>query len=871
LSADGRFVAFSSAASNLVSNDTNNTADVFVRNLETGVTTLASINAAGTGSGNGSATFPYLSADGSVVGFRSAASDLTANDTNNLTDVFVRNLTTGTTTLVSVNSAGTASGNGQSVFSTISADGRIVAFTSNASNLAANDSNGTVADIFVRDLQAGVTTLVSATPAGTGSGNAQSSVPVVSANGRFVVFNSRATNLVTLGDNNGTDDVFVRDLAAGKTRLVSVDYEGTVAGARTSYLPSPQVISADGNFIAFVSQAFDLVGNDTNGTVSDVFVRDMAAGVTKLVSVNSAASGSGNSFSAANEVSISADGRFVTFDSVSTDLVAGTTAGQFQDIYVRDLLQSQTTLVSPNLQRTGGGNNNSFALTLSADGSTVVFISDATNLVAADTNNALDVFAYTLPRTSCTYTISPVNHTAQAGGESLSVSVTTQAGCLWTATTSSGFITINSGASGTGNGTVLLSVLSNGSGVPRVGTVTIAGQTLTITQPELIPDAPIVYFDRSDFQAGEGAGRATLYVNRGGTASGTVTVQYLTTDDPSPVPCSTRNGIAYARCDYATTIDTLTFAPGERVKEIYVPLVDDGHDESDERVQVRLRNATGAEIIAEQSSAILIISDNDQAGAPNPIFTTPFFVRQHYLDFLSREPEAGEPWSAILNACPDVNNLDPKSPSAKCDRLTVSLSLFGSPEFRLKGFFVYNFYRVAFDRLPEYQEIIIDMRRVSGATPEEVYARRAALAVSFTQRQEFKTAYDAMSNQQYVDALLNRYNLQSVTTPDPADPEGGGKVTLTRADLTNRLGQTGESALTRAQVLRAIVESDEVGVAEYNRAFVAMQYYGYLRRKPEEAGYNDWLRVINEDPNNVRVMVNGFMNSQEYRLRFGEQ
>ncbi|HZG53856.1 MAG TPA: hypothetical protein VEZ40_17260, partial [Pyrinomonadaceae bacterium] len=342
LSANGRFVAFTSAATDLVANDTNGKEDVFVRDLETGTTTLASVNAVGTGGGNGNAIFPYLSADGGVLGFRSAASDIVANDTNNATDVFVRNLKTGVTTLVSVNSAGTASGNGTSSFASFSADGRVIAFASNASNLVANDTNGAVVDIFARDLQAGTTVLVSAATAGAASGNNQSSVPTVSADGRFVVFNSRATNLVTLADANGTDDVFVRDLTAAKTTLVSVDTEGKAAGNRNSHLQSPQAISADGNFIAFVSNASNLVGNDTNGTTSDVFVRDVAASVTKLVTANAAGTGSGNSFSASNEVSISADGRFVTFDSSATDLVAGIVGGEVQDVFVRDVQQSQT-------------------------------------------------------------------------------------------------------------------------------------------------------------------------------------------------------------------------------------------------------------------------------------------------------------------------------------------------------------------------------------------------------------------------------------------------------------------------------------------------------------------------------------------------
>jgi hypothetical protein len=391
-------------------------------------------------------------------------------------------------------------------------------------------------------------------------------------------------------------------------------------------------------------------------------------------------------------------------------------------------------------------------------------------------------------------------------------------------------------------------------------------------------------FSAANFTSGEGAGHASLSVTRQGNTTGTVTVEFATADDPAAVPCDPTlkrpdgtdypQGTAYARCDYATTINTLTFAPGESTKEIHVPLIDDVHVEGEERLQVMLRNVTGAATLVEaQSSATLIITDNDTTtGQPNPIYSTAFFVRLHYLDFLSREPEPNEPWSAILNNCPNAFNLDPLNASAACDRLIVSQSFFGAPEFRLKGLYVYHFYRVAFDRRPEYGEIIPDMSGVTGSTAAEVYAKRAALAVNFTARAEFKTRYDALSDTAYVNALLDRYNLQQITTSDPQQPEAGIKVTLTRTELVNRLGATAGSAqaLTRAQVLRAIVESDEVGAFEYKGAFVAMQYYGYLRRTPEESGYQAWLRVITEDPNNIRIMVNGFMNSAEYRLRFGK-
>ncbi|HZG53525.1 MAG TPA: DUF4214 domain-containing protein, partial [Pyrinomonadaceae bacterium] len=263
-------------------------------------------------------------------------------------------------------------------------------------------------------------------------------------------------------------------------------------------------------------------------------------------------------------------------------------------------------------------------------------------------------------------------------------------------------------------------------------------------------------------------------------------------------------------------------------------------------------------------------NDNDVAGARNPIITLnpsdyPFFVRQQYLDFLSREPEPSEPWTAVMNRCANVNT--PPAVNTDCDRIAVSGAFFGSPEFRVKGFYVFRFYKLAFNRLPQYTEIVADMSFVAGATEAEVYARKAQLATAFVARQEFTDAYTSKANTEYVAALLARYKLASVTTPDPAVPDGATKVTLTDTDLRDGLNL---GTLTRAQVMRAVADSDEVGAAEYTSAFVAVQYYGYLRRTPDDNGYQAWLRVITEDSNNIRSMINGFMNSTEYRLRFGQ-
>jgi subtilisin family serine protease len=373
---------------------------------------------------------------------------------------------------------------------------------------------------------------------------------------------------------------------------------------------------------------------------------------------------------------------------------------------------------------------------------------------------------------------------------------------------------------------------------------------------------PTIQFSTATFDTSEddteNTPRATITVTRTGDTSGASSVSYRTVDDPSPVRCDVINGTAYARCDYITTVGTLTFNAGETSKTFAVPIIDDSFVEGTESFSVQLLNPAGA-TLGGQATAAVRISDNDSFQTANPIFGTTFFVRQQYLDFLSREPEAGEPWSATLNNC--------AAGDTSCDRISVSANFFRSQEFQLKGLFVYRFYKLAFNRQPLYSEIVVDMASVTGSTTAELQAKKGAFTTAFAQRQEFNTLYGAMTNQQFIDTLMNRYSLQSITTPDPANPDGTVKVTLTRTDLVNQLNQ---QSLTRAQVVRAIADSDQVGAAEFNPAFVAMQYFGYLRRDPDAQGYADWLRTINANPADFRSMVNGFMNSTEYRLRFGQ-
>ncbi|HEX8181834.1 MAG TPA: S8 family serine peptidase [Pyrinomonadaceae bacterium] len=398
----------------------------------------------------------------------------------------------------------------------------------------------------------------------------------------------------------------------------------------------------------------------------------------------------------------------------------------------------------------------------------------------------------------------------------------------------------------------------------------------TVTFAPRSGSTPTVQFSATSYNVNEGDGKVTLTITRTGDLSTAATVSYQTIDDPAAVSCgdqTNNHSAAYARCDYATGVDTLTFAPGQASRTLTIPIIDDGHFEITESFQVALSGASVGLALNTPAIATVTITDNDTATTPNPILLNntagyTFFIRQQYLDFLSREPDAPglNAYLNLMNGCPDVNNLDPNAASAGCDRIAVSNSFFGSQEFQLKGLYVFRFYKVAFNRLPQYAEIVPDMRAVTGSTGAEVFQKKAAFANAFAQRQEFTDIFSGLTNGQFVAALLGRYNLTQITTPDPNAPDGTAKVTLTSNDLTTQLNTNN---LTRAQVLRAIADSDEVFNAEFNKAYVAMQYYGYLRRTPETGGYNAWLTFLNEHPTDFRTMVNGFMNSQEYRLRFG--
>jgi Tol biopolymer transport system component len=328
ISADGRYIMFTSAASNLVAGDTNYSWDVFVHDRESGETRRVSVSSDGV-QGTRSSFGGAISADGRYVAFASTAPNLVPDDTNadathSENDVFVHDLRSGLTQRVSVSSDG-AQANGNSGPTSLSADGRYVAFGSNAPNLVAGDTNN-AQDVFVHDNLSGETQRLSVSSAG-GQGNDGSYGGTLSADGRYVGFSSFATKLVA-GDTNGQSDVFVHDRQTGETRRVSVSSYGGQANWRSG----GPLMSADGRYVGFTSSATNLVAGETWG-VPQVYVHDLQTGATRRVSVNDAGLARNGS---SDGPSLSADGRYVAFRSDAPDLVDGDT-NNASDVFVHDV------------------------------------------------------------------------------------------------------------------------------------------------------------------------------------------------------------------------------------------------------------------------------------------------------------------------------------------------------------------------------------------------------------------------------------------------------------------------------------------------------------------------------------------------------
>jgi hypothetical protein len=378
--------------------------------------------------------------------------------------------------------------------------------------------------------------------------------------------------------------------------------------------------------------------------------------------------------------------------------------------------------------------------------------------------------------------------------------------------------------------------------------------------PTPTPTPATVHFESVSFTAGEQAGSAAITVRRSGDKSGDLFVDYSTTD-----------GTASSRKDYTEALGTLHFAPGDTTKTFNVLVTNDTTKEGDETVNLTLSNLTGKGSLASPSTAVLTITDDDAStSSTNPIDGSSFFVRQHYLDFLNREPDSSglQFWTNGIDIC---------NSNAFCTEfkhVNTSGAFFLSIEFQETGFLVYRMHKAAYGNLPSvpvpvrFAEFLKDSQEIGsgvivgqGDWQGQLERNKQSFADDFVSRAVFVSRYPTgQTPAQYVAAL---------------NSNAGGALTQAEADdLAAWLANGSE---TRASALRKVAENANFTSAETNRAFVLMEYFGYLRRDPDAApdsdfsGYNFWLSKLDSFNGDfiAAEMVKAFLSSDEYRKRFG--
>ena len=386
-----------------------------------------------------------------------------------------------------------------------------------------------------------------------------------------------------------------------------------------------------------------------------------------------------------------------------------------------------------------------------------------------------------------------------------------------------------------------------------------------------------VQLSSATFSANENVGSMTVNVTRGGDTSVVVSVNYATSDLAGSTSCDQITGIASSRCDYIQTLGTLSFAAGETSKSILIPIVDDSYNEGSETFSITLSTPSGATL--GTSTATLTINDGGTETTGNPIDNNAtFFVRQHYIDFLNREPDTTglNFWIGEINSC---------GANAACidvKRINVSAAFFLSIEFQETGYLVYRVYKTAFsnlstppgapvpivlsDFLRDTQQIGRGVQVNVGNWEAQLEANKQAYTLAFVQRSDFLADYPTtMPAADFVTQLNSR---------------AGGVLSQTElTSLINLLTPDPGNSTLRSQVLRAVAEDDDLKTAEKRKAFVLMQYFGYLRRNPNDFpeiglnfdGFNFWLGKLNQFNGDfvAAEMVKAFISSDEYRRRFG--
>ncbi|HKG11792.1 MAG TPA: S8 family serine peptidase [Pyrinomonadaceae bacterium] len=674
-------------------------------------------------------------------------------------------------------------------------------------------------------------------------------------------FSGTAGQQISVSMSSPTFDTYLLLLRPDNTLLAEDDDGG---GGTNSRMPA-----SSGTITLPATGTYRILANSFSAGVTGGYTLTLSG--TSPVSCASAAISAGQTVSGAlaNTDCRLADNSF--FDSYSFTGTAGQQVAVSMNSFAFD---TYLFLTGPNGlvvdDDDGGGSTNS---RIPPGTGFFTLPTSGTYNILANSFSSNTTGTYTLSlvtsQAGCSYNLGSPGALFVFGGGAGSVGVVAGAGCGWSAVSNAPWITVTSGANGTANGVVNFSVAPNNTPDPRTGTLTIAGRTFAVDQATNA--ANTVQLGAASFGVNESARKVLVNVTRTGNTSAFATVAYATSD-----------GTADRHKDYTQTLGTLDFAPGETTKTVTVFVTDDALQEAAETFSFTLSSASGT-TIGTPASAVVTVTSNDATTGPNPVdaasFNAPFYVGQHYVDFLNREADA--PGLAFWTN--EITSCGANQQCAEVKRVNVSAAFFLSIEFQNTGYLVYLFYKSAYGDatspnvagtvpVVRLEEFLPDTQRIGRSLivgqpgwEAQLEANKQAFALGFVSRPRFTAAFPpAMTPAQFVDKL--RQNTGAALTP--------AETAALAAQLTADNTQSG-----RAAVLRAVAEDGDLRQAERNRAFVLMQYYGYLRRNPNDApeptlnfaGWKFWLDKLNQFNGNFvqAEMVKAFINSTEYRQRFG--
>jgi hypothetical protein len=341
------------------------------------------------------------------------------------------------------------------------------------------------------------------------------------------------------------------------------------------------------------------------------------------------------------------------------------------------------------------------------------------------------------------------------------------------------------------------------------------------------------------------SGSAFVTVTRSGDTSGAASVDYSTFDGAGLQSCGQVTGAASERCDYVTSVGTVSFAAGETSKSLFIPVIDDVWVEGNETFSLSLSHPIGGALGTPATANVTIIDNDFVAPTSNPIDGVEFFVRQQYLDILGRQPDSigWQNWINTLAPCPNGGYGEPLA--SDCDRLHVAAGFFQSDEFLNRGYWVFRLYMVSYNQRPTYTQFTHAMAQIGGPkSPAEEEASKAAFVDAFIQHSEFSARYGGLTGQPLANALLQTAGLPTTTF-------------------------TVSPGMSNAQILRGVAETAAVGNRFLTEGTVSIQYFGFLHRDPDTIGYQNNVNTLNANPTNLRHMIFIFIYSTEYRGRFG--